>query len=426
MNAFALVDGNNFYCSCERVFRPDLINRPVIVLSNNDGCAVARSQEAKDLGIKMGQPWFQVRHLEHEAGLVALSSNYALYADMSARMMSILDAFAPRQEVYSIDECFVDLTGMEALVGDLTAYGLAMRERVLRWIGIPTCVGIGPTKTLAKLANHIAKKNIARHWSGVCDLTALSPSEIDALMARIEVGEVWGVGRKLRERLSADGIATALDLKRASSTFIRASVSVVLERTVRELNGTVCYPLDCEAQPQKQIICSRSFGHPVVTLADLEIALTEFASVAAERMRKQGLKAGRVQVFIQTSAFRKKDRQYSAGVVVPLPMPVGDTLQIGEAALAGLAAIFRPGFKFAKAGVILLDLSNRTVEQADMFADASPRRDRLMAAMDAINGQFGRGAVRVGSVGGRQAWHMSQSAKTPSYTTEFDALPSVR
>ncbi|MBR8042116.1 Y-family DNA polymerase [Burkholderia cenocepacia] len=426
MPTFALVDGNNFYCSCERVFRPALNGRPLIVLSNNDGCAVARSQEAKDLGVKMGVPFFQIRHLVQEAGLVALSSNYALYADMSARMMAILGQFSPVQEVYSIDECFVDLSGMQGVAGSLTVYGQMMRERVLRWIGIPTCVGIAPSKTLAKMANHIAKKNVGRPWAGVCDLTALPERDLDELLGRVEVGEVWGVGRRLRERLAADGIATALDLKRASPSFIRSTVSVVLERTVHELNGIACYGFEAEAQPQKQIICSRSFGHPVLTQEDLSIAVRDFAATAAERLRRQALKAGQVHVFIQTSAFRKKDKQYSAAVVVPLAVPVGDTLRLVEAALVGLARLYKPGFKYAKAGVMLLDLTDRAIEQADLFAGPAPRRERLMAALDAVNDRFGRGTLRVGNVEGHQAWHMSQNAKTPSYTTEWEGLPTAR
>lgn len=426
MPTFALVDGNNFYCSCERVFRPDLLGRPLVVLSNNDGCAVARSQEAKDLGIKMGVPFFQIRHLVQEAGLLALSSNYALYADMSARMMAILGQFSPVQEVYSIDECFVDLTGMQGVAGSLTLYGQAMRERVLQWIGIPTCVGIAPSKTLAKMANHMAKKNVGRRWSGVCDLTAVPEHDRDELLGMVEVGEVWGVGRRLRERLVADGIATALDLKRASPSFVRSTVSVVLERTVHELNGIACYGFEAEAQPQKQIICSRSFGHPVLTQDDLSIAVRDFAATAAERLRRQGLKAGQVHVFIQTSAFRKKDKQYSAAVVVPLAVPVGDTLRLVEAALVGLAKLYKPGFRYAKAGVMLLDLTDRAVEQADLFAGPAPRRERLMAALDAVNDRFGRGTLRVGNVEGHQAWHMSQNAKTPSYTTEWEGLPTAR
>jgi DNA polymerase V len=283
--AIAIVDGNNMYVSCERVFRPCLMDRPVIVLSNNDGCAVARSQQAKDLGVKMGQPWFQIRHLEKEAGLVDLSSNYALYADMSARMMAIAGSFAPAQEVYSIDECFLDFSNLSPAVPDLTPYARELHQRVLSRIGIPTCIGIGPSKTLAKMANHIAKKNVGgREWGGVCDLTALPQSDVDALLRTVDIGEIWGVGRKLSARLVADGLKTALDLKHADPTFIRSTVSVVLERTVRELNGVMCYPLESEAQPQKQIVCSRSFGSPVMAVEDLTIAIADFTATAAGRL----------------------------------------------------------------------------------------------------------------------------------------------
>lgn len=315
---------------------------------------------------------------------------------------------------------------MRGVAGSLTLYGQAMRKRVLQWIGIPTCVGIAPSKTLAKMANHIAKKNVGRPWSGVCDLSGLPERERDELLGLVGVGEVWGVGRRLRERLVADGIATALDLKRASPSFIRSTVSVVLERTVHELNGIACYGFETDAQPQKQIICSRSFGHPVLTQEDLSIAVRDFAATAAERMRRQGLKAGQVHVFIQTSPFRKQDKQYSGAVVVPLAVPAGDTLRLVEAALVGLARLYKPGFRYAKAGVMLLDLTDRAVEQADLFAGPAPRRERLMAALDAVNDRFGRGTLRVGNVDGHQAWHMSQNAKTPSYTTEWEGLPTVR
>jgi DNA polymerase V len=397
------------------------------VLSNNDGCAVARSQQAKDLGVKMGQPWFQIRHLEKEAGLVALSSNYALYADMSARMMAIAGAFAPAQEVYSIDECFLDFSNLSPAVPDLTPYARELRQRVLSWIGIPTCIGIGPSKTLAKMANHIAKKNVGgREWGGVCDLTALPQSDVDALLRTVDIGEIWGVGRKLSARLVADGLKTALDLKHADPTFIRSTVSVVLERTVRELNGVMCYPLGSEAQPQKQIVCSRSFGSPVMAVEDLTIAIADFTATAAGRLRKQDLKAGQLQVFIQTSSFRAQDKQYSGGISVPLTYATSDTLRLTNAALFGLRRLYKPGFKYAKAGVMLSELQAQSMEQADMFAPQTDHRNRLMTVLDAVNDRFGRNTLRTGSPEGRQAWHMTQNAKTPSYTTDWYDLPVVR
>jgi DNA polymerase V len=420
---FALIDGNNFYCSCERVFRPSLIGRPVVVLSNNDGCAVARSQEAKDLGVKMGQPFFQFRELERTNGLVALSSNFALYADLSDRMMNVIGQFSPVQEVYSIDESFLDMSGFQQ---DLTAYGSQIRERVLSWTGIPTCVGIGPTKTLAKLANHFAKKNVGGAWQGVCDVSSLSSEQLDELMSAIDVGEVWGIGRKIGARLHEMGVETVLQFKRMSPSFIRREFSVVLERTLLELNGIACYDFEAPGQPQKQIVCSRSFGHVVYALEDLEQAVTQFVTRAAERLRRQSLKANHVQVFIRTSPFKKQDKQYSRAVNVPLTSPSADTLVLLDSALMGLRHIYKEGFRYAKAGVMLHELQANHVEQGELFGRSATHQAKLMVAMDAINGRFGRDTLTVGTVAQRRPWHMTQDRKTPSYTTDWDSLPIVR
>ena len=255
MTTFALIDGNNFYVSCERVFNPSLEGKPVVVLSNNDGCAVARSQEVKALGITMATPWFQMQDLAKKHGIIALSSNYTLYADMSNRMMAVLRKFSPQQEVYSIDECFLSLDGFNT---DLTAYGQRIRQQVKRWTGIPVCVGIGSSKTLAKLANHVAKKR--PEWHGVCDLGNLSASALDALLASIEVGEVWGVGSRIREKLASIQIHTVLALQQADSSLIRQQFSVVMERTIMELRGVSCLALEEIAPAKQQIMCSRSFA----------------------------------------------------------------------------------------------------------------------------------------------------------------------
>src|SRR5438034_4938223 len=263
---FALVDVNNMYVSCERVFRPSLVGRPVVVLSNNDGCAIARSNEAKDLGVKMAQPWFQIRHLEREAGLIALSANFELYGDMSGRMMTVVAQYAPRQEVYSIDECFLDFEGVR---GDLVSIGRDMRATVLQWTGLPTSVGFGPTKTLAKLANHVAKTadrkpgTYPAPLAQVCDFGAMSRRELDQVMQVTEVGDVWGVGRKTSARLNEGGIHTVLDLVSADVTTLRKQFSVMLEKTVLELRGTSCLDVDDAPAANQQIMCSRSFGPPV-------------------------------------------------------------------------------------------------------------------------------------------------------------------
>lgn len=288
---YALVDGNNFFVSCERVFRPSLNGQPVVVLSNNDGCAIARSNEAKALGIAMGAPWFKIKHLTESAGLVALSANFALYGDLSDRMMSLAAGLGPRQEVYSIDESFIDLTGVR---GDLVERSHKIRARILQWVGIPCGIGIGATKTLAKLANHVAKTaerkpgSYPEQLAQVCNLSALTPAELQAVMAATAVNEVWGVGRRISKQLNEGGIHTVLDLAQLDAAMVRGRWSVVLERTVRELQGMPCIDLEQAPAPKQEIAYTRSFGQPVTDLADLNEAITEFASRAAAKVRKQG------------------------------------------------------------------------------------------------------------------------------------------
>lgn len=431
---FALVDGNNFYVSCERVFRPTLEGVPVIVLSNNDGCAIARSNEAKALGVKMGHPWHEIRHLEEEAGLVALSANFALYGDISDRMMSLAAGLGPTQEIYSIDESFIGLDGVR---GDLRARAVVVRSRILQWVGIPCCVGIGPTKTLAKFANHVSKQAERKPGSyppehaQVCDLSTLSAEAVAALLAATEVGEVWGVGRRIGAQLVDGGIKTALDLSRLDPATVKRGWSVVLERTVRELQGMPCVGLDDHPEPKKQIACTRSFGRPVEALQLLSEAVSEFASRAAEKLRGQGSAASEVMVFIRTSPFRQGP-QYSRSVIVPLRRPTGDTSALVSAALTGLRAIYQPGFKFAKAGVMIMDIQPASRQQFELdLGEQEPERDRsrLMMAMDAVNDRWGRGSVKVGSAKIGEAprdWGMRQERKTPGYTTEWNDMPTAK
>ncbi|WP_180124896.1 Y-family DNA polymerase [Rhodoferax sp. BLA1] len=436
---YALIDGNNFFVSCERVFRPSLNGLPVVVLSNNDGCAIARSNEAKALGIAMGAPWFQIKHLSEEAGLVALSANFALYGDLSDRMMSLAAGLGPHQEVYSIDESFIDLSGVR---GDLVARSHKIRSRILQWVGIPCGIGIGVTKTLAKLANHVAKTaerkpgSYPAHLAQVCDLSALKPSELEAVLAATPVNEVWGVGRQISKQLTAAGVNTVLDLIRLDPVMVKSRWSVVLERTLRELQGTPCIDLDHAPAPKKEIACTRSFGHPVTELSDLAQAVTEFASRAAEKVRKQHSLATQVMVFIRTSPFRK-DAQYSQSVIVPLVRPSADTAVILSAALSGLKTIYQPGFQLAKAGVMLLDLQSDTVVQGELDlqddADHHQGQDcdktQLMSAMDGLNRRYGRGTLKMASAGlagDKRIWSMKQQRRTPGYTTCFDDMPVAR
>ncbi len=324
---FALLDGNNFYASCERVFRPSLKGIPLVVLSNNDGCVIARSEEAKAIGIKMGQPYFQVQHLHTTHGMVALSANFALYGDMSDRMMSLAAGMGPEQEIYSIDECFIGLQG----VADVTRRAHAIRSRIQRGIGITTCVGIAPTKTLAKLANHIAKDaerkpgSYPPHLAGVCNLAEISTELLAHMLRCTPVGDVWGVGRRIAKRLCEHNIATAWELRNAPVPWVRSQFGVVLERTVRELQGIACLQLETQPPPKQQIACTRSFGRPVTELAPLIEAVSHFTQRAAEKLRAQEHRCGAVHVFAHTSPFRPDDARFAQSATIQLVQPSADT-----------------------------------------------------------------------------------------------------
>ncbi len=426
MRRIVLVDVNNFYVSCERVFMPRLEGVPVVVLSNNDGCAVARSAEVKALGVAMGTPWHKMQDLVKQHGIVGLSSNYTLYGDMSRRVMSIVGQFGPDQEVYSIDECFLDLTPQPHL--DATRTGQTIRQRVKQWTGLPVCVGIGPTKTFAKLANHIAKKR--PEWSGVCDLATLPPDALGAVLATIGVREVWGVGRKLEEKLVGQGVCTVADLRAMDAAVARRQHSVVLERTVRELQGVACLDLEESAPNKQQIIASRSFGAPVYDVAELAESIRAYMTRAAEKLRRQDSVAGAVGVWIETNRFRPQDAQYCPSLTVNLPEPTDDTLRLVGFATALLRRIHRAGFRYVKAGVMLLEIRDRAVQQGSLF-DTAPvfdeRRARLMSVMDRASQKWGRGTIAPGSAGmaeGRR-WAMKRGNMTPAYTTRWDELVRV-
>lgn len=422
---FALVDVNNFYVSCERVFRPALAHTPLVVLSNNDGCAVARSNEVKALGVKMGAPWFSMKALARRHGILALSSNYALYGDMSNRVTAILRDFSPDIEVYSIDESFLRIETVAHLHGGAAAMGRQIRERIGQWTGLPVCVGVGPTKTLAKFANHLAKKNA--EFEGVCDLHVLSRPQRLAWMQGVEVGEVWGVGRRSAERLAQLGIHTVLDLRNAAPKSIRAQFGVVMERICTELRGISCLQLEEVAPPRQQILCSRSFGVPVEVLAELREAVASHTARAAEKLRRQHSVAAAVHVFIHTSRFREHEPQYSGGLTLTLTAASDDTRALTAAALAGLSTIYRPGFRYSKAGVMLTLLADRATRQAPLF-DESPgtaKAARLMAALDAVNRSFGRDTLQLAASGTTRRWAMRAGRRSPRYTTRWDELPVV-
>lgn len=423
---YALVDCNNFYVSAERVFNPRLEQRPVVVLSNNDGCAVARSPEAKALGIQMGTPWFQLQPLVTHHGLIGLSSNYTLYGDMSSRVMQVLHTFTPDVEVYSIDESFLGIERMRQLWPCLETMGQAIRTQVRQWTGIPVCVGIGPTKTLAKLANHIAKRHL--QFNGVFNMTTIPEPELRSLLCAIAVGEVWGVGRRIAAKLGTMGINTADDLRQTSPGAIRAQFSVVLERTALELQGISCLALEDVAPPKQQIVSSKSFGRMIFTCDELGEALSTYVARAAEKLRAQKSVAGALQVFLMTNVFRESDPQYSNGTVIPLPLPTNDTLKLVAAALYGLQRIYKAGYAYKKCGVMLMDLSPQHQQQRSLFAhvnDAACHSDALMSVLDSINARYGRDTLRVASAGTRTAWVAHAEHKTPCYTTRWGELPKA-
>ncbi|MDC7698015.1 Y-family DNA polymerase [Vogesella indigofera] len=421
MPLFALVDGNCFYASCERVFRPDLEGKPIVVLSNNDGCVVARSAEAKMLGIKGFLPYFQIADLCRRHGVAVFSSNYALYGDMSARMMQVIGRWGIEQEVYSIDESFITLDGIPAL----RDYATRLRADVLQRVGIPTCVGIGSSKTLAKLANHVGK--VFPKAQGVFAWDWLTPEWQDKLMARIAVGEIWGIGRRLTEQFANMGIHTALDLKHADPKMIRRQFNVVVERTVAELNGISCLSLEDVSPAKQRIIASRSFGQLVTDFDTLASSLTHHACRAAEKLRRQHSEARLVGINIHTNRFRAQDPQYNGWLVVPLVHPSSDSVVITSAAMTGLQQVYRDGYHYKKAGIVLMEISEAGREQRDLFTPLpDPRRVALMSTMDRINQEYGRGTLRLGSEGIRKDWAMRQEKRSPCWTTRWDELIRVR
>lgn len=417
MPIFALVDCNNFYVSCERVFQPQLEGVPVIVLSNNDGCTIARSGEVKALGVKMGEPYFKLKPLIREHGIQVRSSNYALYGDMSARVDSVLADFAPTVENYSIDESFLDLTGM---AGDLTAHGREVRATVKRWTGIPTCVGIGPTKTLAKLANAIAKDR--PEMAGVCDLR--SPEARAELLPTMGTRKIWGVGPAYVERLHEMGIETAADLAAMEPTIARELLTVVGQRTVLELRGIACIPLELEPPPKKVTAVTRSFGRSVTTIAEMREAVSFYATRAGEKLRRAGQAAGHMSVFMYTNRFNDDPRRSASGAV-RFVEPTNDTNALVSGAIKITDAIWRDGFRYSKAGIITTDLVAAGQGQASLFKE-DQRDPRLMIAMDKLNAKMGRGTIFPAAAGTHRKWFLKAEHHSPRFTTRWSDVPRAR
>lgn len=424
---FALIDVNNCYVSCERVFNPKLEQRPVVVLSNNDGCVVSRSSEAKQLGIRMAVPVFQIEDIIQQHQVEVFSSNYALYAEMSRRFMNILGSFVDpcEQEVYSIDECFLELTAYQHSY-DLTEYAHQILDTVKNWLGLPCCIGIGYSKTQAKLANHLAKTHPC--FNSVCNIVAEDPCVIEDLLLRIPAGEVWGVGRKIRQRLEKMNICSVMDLVQADPKMLGKYFSVVMENTVKELQGMACLEIEDIVTERRQVLSSRSFGQPIQEKSDLSGALTEFSLRAIERLRHQKLLCKAVGVSIRTNRFNK-DQYYRPYTVVYLSDYSDDRLEIIKAVQQGLDRIFQAGHRYKKAEVILLDIIPQHSHAVDLFHDTDEliARRNLSTTFDGINEKFGRDTMTLGRLitpHGR-AWQMMQKHKSPSYLTHWDQVLKV-
>lgn len=431
---FALIDGNNFYVSCERAFNPRLAQRAVVVLSNNDGCVISRSNEAKTC-VRMGQPYYQLQEQLHTQGITALSANFSLYGDMSARMMRLAAALGPSQEIYSIDECFIG--GLEG-IPQLTHRARSIRQRIERCLSIPCCIGIAPTKTLAKLCNHIAKEaerrqgSYSEDWAQVCNWQEMPSAEQTALLQGTPATAIWGIGRRMGPRLAKVDCFSAYDLAQLPAAQARRIGGVVLERTVRELQGISCLTLDNAPAAKQQIACTRSFGQAVHTLPPLLEAVSEFASRAAEKARAAGVLAAQVYVFAYTSPFRQ-GLPWHGAMTVPLRQPSNDARTLVQAATQAARSFFQTGHPLSKAGVILLDLqAAQQASTGDLFSTpvTAHHHSHLMQAVDAINARYGKHTIHLASCGlpdqDSAGWRMKQAMRSPLYTMRYEDLPIAR
>ena len=423
---FALVDGNSFYASCEQVFRPDLIDKPIVVLSNNDGCIVAANQQAKAFGKIMYQPYFKLEKILKQKGTAVFSSNYELYGDLSHRMHNLLASYAVEQEIYSIDESFLDFSGMHYF--NFQDYGQQIKNAVKKQLGLPVAVGVGITKTLAKAANNRAKK--LAHLDNVLAISDLPEAEQNQLLAGMPVNDVWGVGSRWTKQLNTLGIHTALQLKQTSSTLIRKKFSVVLERTVHELNGVPCQQLELIAPDKKEIVSSRAFSKMVTDKHSMQQAVARYIARAAEKLRKQGSCCQQLSVGITTNVFKKNVPQYHNWASTRLITPSGDTGHLISQAKQCLERIWKEGFEYKKATVMLTDISSKNDSmQYDLFAqeknNSNKNADAIMNVMDAINTRMGKGACRLASEGlnGQTNWQMKRHKHSPRYTTQWRELP---
>ena len=418
-NSIALIDCNNFYASCERIFNPKLMRRPIVVLSNNDGCIITRSAEAKKLGIKMGEPYFKAKKIIDKNNVKVFSSNYSLYGDISQRVMETLARFAPDIEIYSIDEAFLGLNGFENY--ELSKYCSYIRRTIKQWVGIPVSIGVSSTKTLSKIANNLAKKN--KEYEGVCILK--SWFEINEALKLTPIGDVWGIGRRLSSFLQKYNIKTAYDFIQLDKGWVRKNMGVVGEKTFLELCGVSCIELDLSPSDKKSCCVSRSFSKPIEKIHDLEESVSAYGTRVAEKIREEGLMAESMSIFVLTNYFNRKEKQYSNSIKLQLPFPTNNSIKIVKRALQGIRKIYREGYRYKKAGVILYGLSKSSQVKGLLDYDRESS-DAIMNTMDRINGRYGSSVIRLASEGIEKSWRMKREKVSPCYTTNFDDLVEVK
>ena len=418
-NSIALIDCNNFYASCERIFNPKLMRKPIVVLSNNDGCIITRSAEAKKLGIKMGEPYFKAKKIIDQNNVKVFSSNYSLYGDISQRVMETLAKFASEVEIYSIDEAFLALNGFENY--ELNTYCSYIRRTIKQWIGIPVSIGVSSTKTLSKIANNLAKKN--EEYQGVCILKTWF--DISEALKLTDIGDVWGIGRRLTNFLNKYNVSTAYDFIQLDRGWVRKNMGVVGEKTFLELCGVSCIEIDLVPSDKKSCCVSRSFSKPIETLYDLEESVSTYGSRVAEKIREERLVAESMSVFVLTNYFNRKEKQYSNSIKLQLPYPTNDSVKIVKRSLEGIRKIYRKGYRYKKAGVILYGLTNANKTRGLLDNDRE-NSDAIMSTLDRINHRYGSSTIRLASEGITKSWRMKREKVSPCYTTRFDELVKVK
>ena len=419
LQSIALIDCNSFYASCERIFNPKLLGKPIVVLSNNDGCIITRSAEAKALGIKMGEPYFKAKKIIEKNNVKVFSSNYSLYGDISQRVMEILLGFSPEVEIYSIDEAFLNFKGFKN--HELLTYCKHIRQTIKQWVGIPVSIGVGSTKTLSKIANHLAKKEA--DYEGICILKG--DEEIEEALNRIEIGDVWGIGRRLSKFLRNYEVRTAKQFAFLDRRWIRKNMGVVGEKIQLELCGVSCLDLELLPSSKKSCCVSRSFSRPIEKIEELQESIANYGSRVAEKIREEGLIAQSMSIFVLTNHFNKKEKQYSSSIKLQLDYPTSDSKLIVKRAVEGIKRIYKEGYRYKKAGIILYELHSSSSVRGLLDYD-KPRTDSLMRSLDEINYRYGSATLRLAAEGIRRSWHMRREKVSPCYTTSFDQLMIVK